>query len=157
MLIVVLLWTVIGFSIAYYVAHRIIRHDEKQKMMKQVYTVRGHILKSTLDTKRKTCIDHVGGSITSSGEYITHYSYGAYDAMTGFALHFHEGFSLYDKLHGKRFSEDGPVTVFHSLSKEQADPFLQYTGDIYKHDGTLSYVIDKNGVKYFLSFTPDAH
>ena len=143
--------------IAGYVAHRIKKNDENNAMMSKVYTVHGHILKSTADFSHKTGIGDVGSGFTSSGEFITHYSYKTYNVTSGFTVHFLENFVMSDLYEGRKHIDQQPVTLFHSLNKDQTDPFMKYYNNtnLDSLDGTLSYVIDKQGVKRYVSFLPD--
>jgi len=154
---------VYGFAIiavifaAAFLTHLIKKADDKRRMMSHVYTTHGHILKSTLNTKPVQGIGNVGESVTSSGEFITHWSYKTYNLKSGFTVHFVENCTMKDMREGRKRFSDQPVTLFNSLRKDQEDPFMKH----YKKDcldtldGTLSYVIDDLGNKLYVSFTPD--
>lgn len=158
MILSVLLLIVILTVAAAYITAKIKKNDEHNTMMSNVYTVHGHILKSTLDTKPSTGIGSVGSSVSTDGTYYTHYTYKTYNLKSGFSVHFLVDFVMDDMRKGRKHIDAQPVTLFRSLNKDQTDPFLQYyrKGDLHSLDGTLVYVIDKDGTKRFYSFTPDS-
>lgn len=146
-----------GIALYVLIANRARKNEERSEMMSTIYKVHGHILKSTMDTKPTTGIGDVGSSVSTNGTYFTHWSYKTYNAKTGFTVHFLENFVTADIREGRKHIDSQPVTTFSSLYKDQEDPFLKYfkKNDLHSLDGTLSYVVDKTGRKYYYSFTPD--
>lgn len=152
----VLFLVILFTAIAAWITNRIKKNDEHEKMMSKVYTVHGHILKTTWNKKPATGIGSVGSSVSTDGTYYTHYTYNTYNRITGFTVHFLVDFTTAD-MHRTHMSFDSqPVTTFCSLYQGQENPFLSHAkGPLEELDGTLSYVVDKNGQKYYYSFTPD--
>ncbi len=133
-----------GFIIACLVVYyrpRIKERQARKGMMDNVRNEHGRIAVSMLEGKSFNYSAPAGYSVTSSGNYIAHYSIEEGCDITGFAV---------------EFVPDNQVGIWlHSLNRRQANPCHTYPYD--KLTGTVSYATDKNGKHYFVSFTPDAH
>ncbi len=155
MVIAVALWIIAGLAVCAIVAPKIREHNDRENMLAHTYTAHGRISSAPMDKKTELGYSPSGIAFSTSGDITTFFTSRSHDVKSGFTVHFLENFVSSDVDKGKSYN-DQLVTLFKSLYKDQVNPFLHYYhGNLEDMDGTLTYAIDRNGVKRYISFKLD--
>ncbi len=136
----VLCWIILGIGVYACAAPRIRERNVQKGMMDHIYSIHGHLLPSGLCNKAVSYSTYAGYGVTSSGEFTHYYQPRTGSVSVGFIACIGDG-------HGTI------IDAYQLPRSDQSDPFFTLPRN--KRDGTMRYVIDKNGKHYFIDFTPD--
>ena len=113
-------------------------------MMKNIKTAHGTLMFTLPAMRSVTGAVSDGYSISSSGEFFSHYHTENFSYPCGLRVLM----MLEEKIDGKLFLE-----MYGLPHDDQEDPFKKYPH--YLHQGTVCYVTDRKGTNYYIDFVPD--
>lgn len=113
-------------------------------MMKNIRTAHGTLMFSLPAMRSGTRTVSDGYSISSSGEYFSHY----HTESVAYPYGLKVMMMLDEKIDGKSILE-----MYGLPHEDQEDPYKKYP--IHLRYGTVRYVTDRRGTNYYLDFTPD--
>ena len=143
--VIMFLFTAIVVSIIAFTLYRCLKGPVARiGMMKNIKSAHGTLMFTLPAMRSATGIVSDGYSISSSGEFFSHYHTENFSYPCGLRVLM----MLEEKIDGKLFLE-----MYGLPHDDQEDPFKKYPH--YLHQGTVRYVTDRKGTNYYIDFVPD--
>ena len=143
--VIMFLFIAIVVSVIAFILYRCLKDPiTRIGMMKNIKTAHGSLMFTIPVMRSGTSTVSDGYSISSSGEFFSHYRTESFSYPCGLRVLM----MLDEEIDDKKFLE-----MYGLPHEDQEDPYKKYPQHL--HRGTVRYVTDRKGTNYYLDFKPD--